>query len=203
MCLPLSKYLCSLFFFAGHLDRTGVRFLFCFFARGTVHTHTASTEYQIQHTEHCSIHFFGKPSNKWPSAPVTNLRDQTDKETREILKMEPTTAWAENQRVGFMAKTSSDPEADSDVKTQWAVGRVVGGKGAPHQKPCNHRVEMAESSFSAALFQGLKKAGGGGGVRGGLPKRGSAPGKKRTLLCVVCALAWRAVLEQGSPHSLF
>lgn len=48
---------------------------------------------------------FGKPSNKWPPAPVTNLRDQTDKEKLEILKMEPTTTWAENQRVRLMAKT--------------------------------------------------------------------------------------------------
>lgn len=91
--------------------------MFCFFAQAP-YTHTASTEYQIQHREHCSIHLIGKPSNKWPLAPVTNFRDQTDKEKLEILKIEPTTTWAENQRVGLMAKTSSNPEADSNLKTQ-------------------------------------------------------------------------------------
>lgn len=53
------------------------------------------------------IHLFDKPSNKWPQAPVTNLKDQIAKEKLKILKMEPTATWAENQRVGLIAKTFS------------------------------------------------------------------------------------------------
>lgn len=85
MCLPLLKYLCILFSPAGQLDRTGVGSLCGVFVAQALYTHTASTKYQILHTEFCSAHLFGKTADKWPRAQVTNLRPpDSQRETRDI-----------------------------------------------------------------------------------------------------------------------
>ena len=49
------------------------------------------------------------------------------------------------------AKIPSNPEADSDLKTEWDWGREVGSKDASHQKHDNHRIEMVEFSLSVTL----------------------------------------------------
>lgn len=53
---------------------------------------------------------------------------------------------------------SSNHEADSDLKTLWDWEGRGEGKDASHQKCCNHRVEMVESSL--VLFLEFRKEGG-------------------------------------------
>ena len=98
MCLPLLKYLCILSpLLAIWMKQVVWLLLFCLFFKKTQKKKHKKTpkkkkkkkKKKEESTNHCSIHLFFKPADKWPLTQVANLRGQRAKEKGETFKMEP------------------------------------------------------------------------------------------------------------------